>query len=209
MKRIAKVISILLIFFISLLIESCKPDCGVHLEIKYNISTLELQNVKSSGICFENQQITTDLYGVEMYFHLNKLLAELQPQKSFFIQNVYAAKCPENEYYPQDTIISIKIFSDQDFGEAYRAGADISDFFRMIEYSVQCSSVLIPFAEYLERYYIYPYTHYYIENVEFFFTLTCFLKIVPDEVRGEHNFTFVVKLSDQRELKHTITTILE
>ena len=216
------ILSILLIIGIA---ESCIicPECNpVYMD--YTISSLTLLNVD----CYdqkrvnsfgedENRPIDKIHYGIKMVFNTRDIYAAIcEPTNSLFIQSAYACDCSPDEFYPQESIISINIFSDKNFGETHKAGTDISDLFGIMvwqekeqvpPFPVEWGWALIPFADYLER--IVPTWYLAIDNHgNRFFDFTCLMVSPPSEA-GEYEFTVVVILSDERILEQSIKAILE
>ena len=145
-------------------------------------------------------------FGVYIYFQCktdSTIEANYKPVNSLFIQSAYAFNCGDRPiFYPIDSIISIQVFSDKDFGETHLAGTDIAKFFKICEwnYATRVPS-LTSFEDYLKR----PAP---ILNGFYAIYFHCLITATNVE-SGEHNFRFVVKLSDERILEQSIKGVLE
>jgi len=116
---------------------------------------------------------------------------------SLFIQSAYACDCEDAGYYLKERVTSIQVFSEKDFDETHPTSTDIAEFFKVYK----GSGILTSFESYVK--YLEP-TFYTIIDLQF----RCVLTANVFET-GEYEFTFVVGLSDGRELKQSIKAVLE
>ena len=211
-----KVIIVLLSLLIAdLLVKSCSRCPEYQLEYSLSsFSAIPLNNEKIMKViggaqyAGENNPypFRTD-FGVSFLFQCPKniiTIAEIyQPVQSLFIQSAYAWSCePAPNYYPIDRIISIQIFSDKDFGQTHLAGTDIAELFTICEWNYVTRVLwLTSLEDYLKR--SAPILHD-SDSIR----LDCLITAMDVE-HGEHNFRFVVKLSDGRILEQSITGVLE
>jgi len=176
---------------------------------KTSYESIELQQVGKDYLTeiigtFENPRDFRDDFGFRIFFNMNSWFASAgQPSNSFFVQSAYA--CTPAPALLQDTVISIKIFSDKDMNKMYPAGSDITSFFR-VAYRYFNFPSHIPFYEPLSFFFYLNRTHQ--EGGGELRMITCVMRTI-DIDPGEYEFTVVVGLSDGRELKESIKAILE
>ena len=138
-------------------------------------------------------------FGLWIAFYADPIVAKRHPLNSLFIQSAYALDCVGDICSVKDSIISIQVFSDKDFGET-SAGSDIAEFFRLLKWDEHSlSSKLISFEDYLG----FPKPDFGESRN---FSIRCFLTNIAIEP-GEYEFTFVVGLSDERTLTQSIKTV--
>jgi len=107
------------------------------------------------------------------------------------MQSAFACSC----YYPsylKESITSIRVFSDKDFGETYPAGTDIADLFKILISGTKSISI----EDFIDFHDIMTY------HSKFVCVLT---ENTIDE--GEYEFTFVVDLADERTFEQSVTSI--
>jgi hypothetical protein len=211
--RIFKIVAVLLTLLIgSLIVESCGGKCPKRLSTEYSIKTFCIFPLDSntimvftddaqSGSAENNPHIFRKDFGIKIAFYTTGFItAKHEPVRSLFIQSAYALDCLPPIRYPIDSIVSIQIFSDRNFGKTHLAGTDIAEFFRIVEWSRKMWQ-FISFEEYLQR----PAPT--LDGDDAFY-LPCLITATNVEL-GEHNFRIVVKLSDERILEQSIKAILE
>jgi len=213
--KIIKVIAVLLsISIVSLIVQSCfctKYPPGKYSLLSFSVSPLDSERIIRviGGTLYtgetEPYPFRTD-FGVRISFQYkidSTIVTKHEPVKSLFIQSAYALiTCPGPIFYPIDSITSIQVFSDKDFGETHLAGADISEFFKIREWNGQTPFPwLTSFEDYLKR----PAT---ILDGSIFIYFRCLITATDVEA-GEHNFRFVVRLSDERVLEQSVKGVLE
>jgi len=208
MKRFFKIIGLWLILSaISLTANRCKHKCD-DTPIEYSILSFSLTELGKEHLQWINEEIhplecRTD-FGVAVRFKSRyEKIVNYKPVNSFFIQSAYATSidCPEVKYYLLDSIVSIRIFSDKDFGETHSAGTDIAEFFK-IQYGI--------YGEEFDYWTLTPLESFYksstsLQNHSMF---NCVIVPVAVEA-GEYEFTFVVELSDERILTNSIKAVLK
>ena len=215
MKKFLKVFTILLsLLIISLIVESCLR-CPERQYGEYSLSSIDILPFGNERIMMmmrgiaggaeNNPHIFRKDCGVDIWFRFTTetIAAEYKPVKSLFIQSAYAWQCGNDPVlYPIDSVISVQVFSDKDFGETHLAGTDIAEFFKIREWDGKTPfPKLTSFEEYLKRPARIIYNSYS--------THLCCLITATNVEYGEHNFHFVVKLSDERILEQSVKGILE
>jgi hypothetical protein len=157
----------------------------------------------------KDQPVLRNHYGIRMDFDMETHVAGGWMPSSF-IQSANAMEECKDEYIHQDTIVSVQIYSDRDFGISFPTGTDIVETFKIREHksTYNPSSQLLdekivftPIADYLNR------TSNYLDDKWYFLPLVCMLVTPPDV--GEYTLRVVVRLSDGRELEQSIKAILE
>jgi hypothetical protein len=120
----------------SVLFHSC-CNCDVETQHEnYSHKAIFLKNLDNSGekaIESESLQLNKNAYGIRLNLVREKVvIARAKQINSFFIQSAYATSCecpPEFLYFPNDSIVSIKIFTVNKFDNQHSENSDITDFF--------------------------------------------------------------------------------
>ena len=201
-----RMIGILLIFLvIGLTMERC-CRCPKTKSFEYSISSLSVEQLDHETLIWlmnKLQQAGNPIefrkdFGVVFLFETaSTVIANSNSIHSFFIQSAYACDCEAPTHYPKESITSIKVFSDKDFGETHPAGTNISDFFKIEDSRSQLTS----FENYLEY---FPPS--FDGGVSLWFR--CLVTATTIEA-GEYDFTFVVELTDERIFEQSIKAVLE
>jgi hypothetical protein len=104
----------------------------------YSHKTLLLINLDNSGkqtIETESSQINKNAYGIRLYLTREKnTVACTKQMHSIFVQSAYATSIvcpPEYIYSPTDSILSIKIFTLNNFDNQNSENSEITDYFRV------------------------------------------------------------------------------
>ena len=209
--RTLKIITIVLILpIVGIIIEAC-CRCEKPSPYAYSLSSFELYPMDSSAILSlkgnenanNNPLVFRKDFGVGLKFNaMPETTAACKFSTPFFIQSAYACSCVKGKGYPKDSVVSMQVFSDKDFGESHKVGSDISEFFQVREWSEHTSfPYLISFENYFKR--PTPKLQDY-----FYFWITCLLTATTVEA-GEYEFNFVATLSDGRVLEQSIHAVLK
>jgi len=199
------VISFLLLVPIVSVFNSCL-ECKPPTPASYSHNTLLLKNLDNSGasaVETENLQINKNAYGIRLYIITEKRTFACEKQtNSFFIQSAYATSVPDCYdyiYSAIDSIVSIKIFTLNDFDNQHSENSDITDYFRV----AQAYSSIEEYAKNIN------YTH----ECNDFETLPwkdiridLFLMTTPTTTNNQQ-FKIQVKLSDGRILEQQTSEI--
>jgi hypothetical protein len=163
-----------------------------------------LKNLDNSGekaIESELLQLSKNAYGIRLYLEREKVVVACAKQfNSIFVQSAYATSCecpPEFLYFPNDSILSIKIFTVNNFDNQHLENSDITDYFRVADsYST------------IENY--VANMHYtYADDFEYWgqeLKLDLLLMTAPT-ANNKQRFEIQVALSDRRVLKQQTTEI--
>jgi hypothetical protein len=201
-----KVIVIITITFILSVIDSC-CDCDSAQTFKYIINDITATNFDNSGydidFVYDEQVINKNAYGIWIL-----ILAEekfLAMRRISFIQTTQArCNCPDDIWTPQDSIIAVHIYTENDFDDIHSAGSDISDYFSVIEihsYNYQTLDDYFHrnFSEFdLNRY----------NSTTLSLNFYCYLMKAPS-ITGKHTFTIEAQLSNGQILTAATNTILQ
>lgn len=134
---IRKIIFILLLPVIAEIIVSC-CDCAEVIFKNYTNESVLVKNLDNSGqdpVVSVSNSIDKDAYGirVEVYREITAFNKKTTPT---FFQSAYATSCqcpPPEQFFPIDSVMSIKIFTLNDFDLAHSADSDISDYFKVYQ----------------------------------------------------------------------------
>lgn len=200
---------------ISLTFETCLLcKCGPPSSFEYSIVSfdtylLDKEAIKSymeghNDASGENpMNAIREDFGIQIVFETLTLpIAKCKPVSFSLIQSAYACSCEDGMFYPKESIVSVQVFSNKSFGETYPTGSDVAEFFQVREWDGRTS---YPWLSSFKNYFEHPAD---IANEGFFFNIYCFLTAKNIE-GGEYEFTFVVKLSDDRVLEQSIKAVLE
>lgn len=122
----------------SILFHACCP-CNVETQHgNYSHKAMSLKNLDNSGekaVESESSELIKNAYGIRLYLTREKIvIASAKQINSFFIQSAYATSCecpPEFLYFPSDSIVSIKIFTVNNFDNQHSGDSDITGYFRV------------------------------------------------------------------------------
>jgi hypothetical protein len=176
--------------------------CGCNEETQhenYSHQTIFLKNLDNSGkeaIESEALQLNKNAYGIRLYLEREKVVIAYEKKQinSIFIQSAYATSCecpPEFLYFANDSIVSIKIFTVNDFDNLHLENSNITDYFKV---AGSFSSI----ENYVKNLY---YT--YAEDFEYWgreLKLDLLLMTAPT-ANNKQQFEVQVTLSDGRILK--------
>ena len=205
MKFFRKIGVLLILFVVSLTIETCiNCKCPKIKSFEYSISSFNI--IQSDLIGINVPPECRKDFAIWFVFETeNTAIANCKPVNSLFMQSAYACDCSGDMYYPKDKIVSIQVFSDKDFDETHPAGSDIAEFFKIRELGNyiqnQWQLTLVSFESYFEY---PPQTFSGSPHIE----IPCVLTATTIEA-GEYEFIFVFKLSDERTLEQSMKSVLE
>jgi hypothetical protein len=114
-------------------------DCDVTAEkVSYSHKTLLLKNLNNNAeypIETETVRLNKSAYGIRLYLTREQnATACTKPVNSIFIQSAYAFSCecpPERIYTASDSIVSIKIFTINNFDDNHSENSDVTDCFKI------------------------------------------------------------------------------
>jgi hypothetical protein len=185
----------------SVLFHACCP-CDVETKHEnYSHKAIFLKNLDNSGekaIESESLQLNKNAYGIRLYLEREKVVvAQAKPINSIFIQSAYATSCecpPEFLYFPSDSIVSIKIFTVNNFDNQHLENSDVTDCFR-----VGVSSTIESYVAKMRYTYAIDYAYgveYWVQELK----LDLLLMTAPT-ANNKQQFEIQVALSDGRILK--------
>ena len=198
MKKKLIILFFLLVPIASVLFHACCP-CDVETQHgNYSHKAIFLKNLDNRGekaIESESLQLNKNAYGIRLYLTREKnVVACVKQMNSFFIQSAYATSCecpPEFLYFPSDSIVSIKIFTVNNFDNQHSENLDITDYFKVAgSYSTIGS-------------YVANMNYTYADDFEYRgqeLTLDLLLMTAPT-ANNKQQFEIQVTLSDGRILK--------
>jgi len=214
--KIFKIIAIwVTLLVVSVAIESCF-NCPETFSFQYSLSSFEIHPIDKETIMSlmgngrsdadSNPLVFRKDFGVEIKFIADIKLANSGCAGSFFMQSAYAWSCEPDYFYPKNSIVSIQVFSDKDFGEKYPAGSNIAEFFQIREWpGGYYEETPFPWLTSFEEYFKRPAP---VFSSNFDYSIICLLTATTIEA-GEYKFNFVIKLSDDRIIEQSITAVLQ
>ncbi len=199
MKTKLVILFLLLLPIVDLFFACCPCDVTTK-HVKYSHKTLSLKNLDNSGenaIESEASELNKNAYGIRLYLarEKNTIAQNIKQINSIFIQSAYATSCecpPEYIFSASDSIISIKIFTLNNFDNQHFENSDITDYFRIAH---TYSSV----KDHLTSIH-YTYEYDIQELTEKTLEIDLLLMIAP-EINSNHQFKIQIALSDGRVLE--------
>jgi hypothetical protein len=195
----------LLLTPIASLFHSCRCDKSAT-SVSYSHQTLLVKNLDNSGqyaIETNSTQINKNAYGIRLTLIREKeIVAYIRKQNnSIFVQSAYAisVRCPEYIYSAKDSIVSIKIFTLNDFDEQHLENSDISDYFRIKNLKIEDYLASID----------YKYVSYRMEEFEDIMRelRIDLLLMTTSTMTNNHQFKIQIILSDGRILEQETTKV--
>ncbi|AXY75667.1 DUF5034 domain-containing protein [Paraflavitalea soli] len=195
-----KVIFLLLLPLLAEAVVSC-CNCLEPVIQHYTNKTISVSNLDNSAqapIISLSNTVIKKAYGIRVQLVREKL-ACLEKRQSLFISSAYAFDCrcpPAQEYRPKDSIVSVKIYTQQAFDNTHTAGSDLSVYFKVYkphyfttidDYVTKTPVVLFDSKE------LQP-------NIDF-------LLMTPPAMNVEHKFKIQLILSDGRILEGETPTV--
>ena len=139
MKKKLVILFFLLVPIVGVVFHSC-CDCKEETQHgNYSHKVIFLKNLDNSGasaIESELLQLNKNAYGIRLYLEREKVVVACTKKQinSIFIQSAYATSCdcpPEFLYFANDSIVSIKIFTINDFDNQHLENSDVTDYFKV------------------------------------------------------------------------------
>ena len=227
MKKIKNIGKILIVVVVLQFIATGCPGwdpCPPLEKLYYTMSDVKLQNIDNAGkhpiiIEYENAIIPKEAFGIRVTLNYELLSDSINDVvKNDFIKNIslfnslYAISydCLPPEIIFKDTIISIKVFTVNDFDNEFSTDSDVSELFKVLYDSLPHIASILPkyisIDEYIRKHstpLVYPYSPRN-ENIESIIDLYL---MKPPEFIGEHNFRVEVLLSDGKVFSATTPRI--
>ena len=208
MKKKLIILFFLLVPVASVVFHACCP-CDVETQHRnYSHKAIFLKNLDNSGekaIESESLQLNKNAYGIRLYLEREKIVvARAKPINSIFIQSAYATSCecpPEFLYFPSDSIVSIKIFTVNNFDIQHLENSDVTNYFRVADSYSTVDSYVANMR--------YTFASGYARGVQYWeqeLKLDLLLMTAPT-ANNKHQFKIQVELSDGRILEQLTTEI--
>ena len=198
--KINKILIILLFPFIAEVIISC-CDCIEPLIEHYTNKTLLIKNIDNSGsepVVTTANSVPKEAFGIRTKLRREKV-AFLKPTKSLFIPTAFATSCdcpPEKQLYARDSIISIQLYTLNDFDTNHPSNSEVSDYFKIFQ-GASFSTI----KDYLTKYNTVLYND---NELDFEFDL---LLMIPPSLNKSHSFKLKITISDGRVFEEASTPI--
>ena len=138
MKKKLIILFFLLVPIANLLFYSC--DCDVEQFVNYSHKALFLKNLDNSGeyaIESESLHLNKNAYGIRLYLQIEEegIVAPTTQTNSIFVQSANATSlepCPY-VYQAVDSIVSIQVFTINDFDHLHTANSEITEYFKVAQ----------------------------------------------------------------------------
>jgi hypothetical protein len=204
MKKKLIILFLLLVPIIGVFYSCC--DCKPPVPASYSHKTLLLKNLDNNGkwaVETDSLQINKNAYGIRFYLTREKDIIACERQiNSIFIQSAYAFSVPDCYdyiYSATDRIVSIKIFTLNDFDNQHSGNSDITDYFRV----AQTYSNVDEFLKTLN----YSYEWNEFETFPWKNLIFDLMLMVAPTATNNQQFKVQVELSDGRILEQQTTEI--
>ena len=156
-----------------------------------------LDNSGRAAFITTSDSVLKQAYGFRLHLIRDKVAGISNPH-SFFAQSAIADSPPSyvNGYFPEDTIVSVKIFTIYSFDQIHPANAEVSNCFKVYKnYS------FTPVKDYFSNTrWIYSHANDLQLDLDF-------LLITIPTINTQHQFKIQIKLSDGRTLEQKTTLI--
>ena len=190
---IRKIILVFAFALISQLIAGCVDcNCQPSKTIYFTKKGLLLKNMDASlpqPMVSNAGIITSANYGIQIQFLIENLVSRKQQVKWGLMQSAYACSCVEDTFLPKEDILSVEIFSNNDFDSTHPKNTDLSLYFKVKRYATT-----IPIADYIKS----------LKDLNSLagnaFYDGVFLQVAPS-INKKHKFKVRVALSDGRVLE--------
>ncbi len=190
---IRKVLFVFLIAVVSQTIAGCVDcNCGPVKKIYFTRKGLSLKNMNSSlpqPMVADTGVIASANYGIQVWLQIEHLALRKRQINWGLIQTAQACSCAEDDFIPKEDILSVEIFSNNDFDATHPKNTDLSLYFKVINYKV-----ITPIAEHIKR----LKDSNYIARSAFYDGV--FLQTGPTASK-KHKFRIKITLSDGRVLE--------
>lgn len=170
---------------------------------RYTNKTLLIDNLDNSNnepVISTSGSVAKTAYGIRIHLSREKI-ACINRSRSVFIQSAFAYKCdcpPPNQFLPEDSITSIKVFTVNDFDATHSANSDISDYFKVYT-AYLFTFTTIP--DYLRNTSPVLYSENELE------VKLDLLLMTPPSFNNQHRFRVQITLSDGRVLQQETSEI--
>jgi len=201
MEFFKKIGILLILFIVGLTIETCNKEvlyeCNCP-ESKYECSILSFSVDQVNEDDLSRRPIPESLecrkdFALVFKFDVERtFIAKCKPVHSLFLQSAFACSCYSPSYL-KESIISIQVFSDKDFGETHPAGTDIAELFKILIGGTK----LLSFEDFIE-----------LPDITSYLRFACVLTETSID-EGEYEFTFVVNLADERSYEQSVKNIFK
>ncbi|TBO41958.1 DUF5034 domain-containing protein [Pedobacter kyonggii] len=152
-------------------------------------SALPQPMIANSGI------ISSANYGIQVQL-LTAQLSLIKPAITWgLMQSAYACSCSDDNFIAKEDILSLKVFSNNDFDVNHPKDADLSSYFK-----VKKGVTLISIDDYVKSSKDLSY------NTRYAFNEGLFLQVKPS-IAKKHTFKLIITLSDGRILEAETTEV--
>ncbi len=196
---IKKISSVFLLALISQLIVACiNCNCPPVKTVYFNNKGISLKNMDLSlpqSMVTNSGHITATNYGIQIDLIKEFLILNKQPINWGIMQSAYACSCGEDNFISKEDILSLKIFSNEDFDADHPKNTDLSLYFKAKKYNV-----MVPVADYIKS--LKDFNNVFKDA----FYEGIFLQVTP-KINKKHKFKVIITLSDGRILEAETTEV--
>lgn len=196
---IKKIFFVLAFALVAQLIVACVDcDCPPYRKFTFTNKGISLNNLDASlpqPMVTTASTISSANYGVHIEL-ITEVISWRKKRTSWgLMQSAYACSCAEDDYKPKEKILSLEIFSNNDYDATHPKNTDLSLYF-----NVKRNSGTVSIAKYLDSIKDFEYLARYA------FDEGIFLQ-VPPNINKKHKFRFKMTLSDGRILEAETTEV--
>jgi len=220
-KNIGKAFGIIILILFAA--TGCPPCPPYPYENEYFVlKDIDAKNINNAGrnpviVDNENEIISKNAYGIRVSLDLkllsNDSIGNVSTNSSFIknfslFSKLYAVDPPLCLPPPpilKDTIVSLKIFTVNNFDDEFMADSEVSDLFRIYDSRTR---KYISIEEYLENFGFGVYPVSYPQSDKNFGKIIDLYLMKAPEFTGEHSFIIEVLLSDGRTFSSTTSKII-
>ncbi len=194
---------VIIVFILALglqFVTSCNTNCRCSpvRDIYYTNSGVTVKNLDSKlpvPFVTTSKIIAGANYGIQIELQIQQLVRRKQNVNWGLIQSAYACSCIGDNYLAKESILSVEIFSNNDFSSDYPKNTDLSSLFKI---KANNSTTTIEEHTKLINNHKYGYPNLFYGGV--------FLQVKPS-VSSKHEFKIRITLSDGRILEGKTTEV--
>jgi len=173
-------------------------NCGPNQTFHTTTKTLLVNNIDSTlpePMTANSAVINANNYGFKMQLLSDRVAQKNQKVNWGFIQKAYACSCAEDIYKSKEHILTLEIFSNNDFDASHPKNTDLSAYFKVKIYNNL--NTMIEYVKYINKFYQSSSNPFY---------WGIFLQAVPS-LSKKHKFRIKITLSDGRILEAETTEV--
>lgn len=201
MKLLLRVLLLLTVPFMLRVLAACSidgcEDAGIY---QYSHKSFEVSAIDNSGsqpVVVTSGEVVERAFGIRLSVDRDQIASIFQHSDFSFFTPLSATDCEPAHYIAEDSIVTLKVYTVEDFDAEHGAGSDVSEYFRFFHHSYYVA---------LDDYIGVFGAETIINTGDLEKEIDLLLMTVP-ELNTTHQFKVQVVLSDGRVFEETTPTI--